>query len=310
MSTRSARSRRAFAGDGRGIGEAPGTGALAFLLDLDRALASVAPGEAAVALAVRLTANRLCADDCAFDEIDDDACAIPADEAVSPRRLVVSVRQGERAVAALTRLIDDLLDVSRISRGRIELRRGLISLGDVLRDATESVRPQVEQRGQMLVVDGDAHSLRLSGDSARLTQVFGNVLGNASKYTQNGGTIALSATRRGGDAVVRVLDNGRGIPHEMLDRVFEMFVQVDPSSESADGGLGIGLALSRRLVELHGGRIEARSEGPGRGTEVVVRLPLAGAASAGANGDRQDGEPAVKRILVVEETKPRDARLQ
>ncbi|HET9668375.1 MAG TPA: ATP-binding protein [Casimicrobiaceae bacterium] len=215
----------------------------------------------------------------------------------------------ERQVRQLTRLIDDLLDVSRISRGKIQLRRSSISLRDVLRDAIDGVRAQVEQHRQTLacVVD-DASELTLDGDAARLVQVFGNLLNNASKYTHDGGTIRVSATRDGGEAVVSVTDNGRGIPPHMLDRVFEMFVQVDPTLESHAGGLGIGLALSRRLVDLHGGRIEARSAGRGHGTEVIVRLPLTGerVAAVAAN------EPLAvsRRILVVDDAKPPDRSVQ
>jgi PAS domain S-box-containing protein len=208
----------------------------------------------------------------------------------------------ERQIGQLRRLIDDLLDVSRISRGRIELRRAAISLGDVLHDAVDAIRPQVEQHGQQLVVD-DETLMNVSGDAARLTQVFGNVLNNASKYTQDGGTIRVVARREGAEAVVQVIDNGRGIPPQMLDHVFDMFVQVEPTLESREGGLGIGLALSRRLTELHGGRIEARSAGTGCGTEVVVRLPIID------EGDAPVADTP-RRILIVDQLEPRDERLQ
>ena len=214
----------------------------------------------------------------------------------------------ERQVRQLTRLIDDLLDVSRISRGKIELRRSMISLHDALRDAIESVRAQVEQHGQALVVEDDTREITLDGDAARLTQVFGNLLNNASKYTQDGGTIRVVARRDADEAVVRVIDNGRGIPPQMLDRVFEMFVQVDAALESRSGGLGIGLALSRRLVELHGGTIEAKSGGHGCGTELIVRLPL-GAAHASV-GVAAKAAADVPRRVVVDEAKPRGHDIQ
>jgi len=215
----------------------------------------------------------------------------------------------ERQVRQLTRLIDDLLDVSRISRGKIELRRSPLSLRDVLRDAIDAVRAQVEQHGQTLAFVDDACELALDGDPARLMQVFGNLLNNASKYTHDGGTIRVLAMREGGEAVVRVTDNGRGIPPHMLDRIFEMFVQVDPALESHAGGLGIGLALSRRLVDLHGGRIEARSGGPGHGTEVTVRLPLS-AERGTAPSATPEALAVPRRILVVDETKPPDRSVQ
>jgi PAS domain S-box-containing protein len=214
----------------------------------------------------------------------------------------------ERQVRQLTRLIDDLLDVSRISRGKIQLRRSAISLRDVLRDAIDGVRVQVEQHRQTLAFVDDASELTLDGDAARLVQVFGNLLNNASKYTHDGGTIRVTSKRDRGEAVVSVTDNGRGIPPHMLDRIFEMFVQVDPTLESHAGGLGIGLALSRRLVDLHGGRIEARSAGHGHGTEVIVRLPLTAECRTSAAAPEPLAVP--RRILVVDETKPPDRGVQ
>ncbi|HWD16690.1 MAG TPA: ATP-binding protein [Casimicrobiaceae bacterium] len=214
----------------------------------------------------------------------------------------------ERQVRQLTRLIDDLLDVSRISRGKIELRRSPLSLRDVLRDAIDGVRAQVEQHRQTLAFVDDASELTLDGDAARLVQVFGNLLNNASKYTHDGGTIRVAAKREGVEAVVSVADNGRGIPAHMLDRIFEMFVQVDPTLESNAGGLGIGLALSRRLVDLHGGRIEARSAGHGQGTEITVRLPLTAERVAAPAAPEPLAVP--RRILVVDETNPPDRSVQ
>ncbi len=180
----------------------------------------------------------------------------------------------ERQVRQLTRLLDDLLDVSRISRGKIELRCRPVRLADVLDDAVEAVRPLIERNGHVLAAVPASQELWLTADVARLAQIFDNVLNNAVKYTAEGGRIALWSERDGDNVAIHVTDNGRGIPPGMLERVFEMFVQVEPTLENARGGMGIGLALSRLLVEMHGGSIAAFSAGIGHGTEIVVRLPL------------------------------------
>ncbi len=180
----------------------------------------------------------------------------------------------DRQVAVMVRLIDDLLDVSRISRNTLDLRRERVELGAVLESAVESSRPLIEQMGHELTVSLPATPLRIYADPVRLAQVFMNLLNNAAKYTNLGGHIWLTAEREGSDAVVSVRDNGVGIPSEMLSRVFEMFRQVDRSSEQSQGGLGIGLTLVRRLVDMHDGSIEARSDGPDKGSEFIVRIPL------------------------------------
>jgi signal transduction histidine kinase len=185
-----------------------------------------------------------------------------------------------RQVAHMTRLVDDLLDVSRITRGKIVLRRERLDLAVPLASAVESSRPVVEAGGHELVVEPPAGPLAVSGDAARLAQVFGNLLTNAAKYTDRGGRITLAARRDGGDAVVTVTDTGIGIAPEHLPGLFDMFSQVAPALERSQGGLGIGLALVRSLVELHGGRVEARSDGPGKGSTFAVRLPLLAAAPA------------------------------
>ena len=184
----------------------------------------------------------------------------------------------QRQVRHIVRLVDDLLEVSRITRGKIELRRAPAVLADILHAALETNRPLIEQAGHRLQVDLPDEPLVLDADSVRLTQVFSNLLNNAAKYTPPGGDITLAARRAGGEVEVSVRDNGIGIPAAMLGRVFDIFVQGDKhgngSKGGAHGGLGIGLTMARSLVELHAGRIEARSEGPGLGSEFMVRLPL------------------------------------
>jgi PAS domain S-box-containing protein len=180
----------------------------------------------------------------------------------------------DRQLAQMVRLIDDLLDVSRITRGKLELRKEPVELAAVLHNAVESTRPLIESLGHEIAVTLPAQPLLLEADSTRLAQLFSNLLNNAAKYTERGGRIWLTAERLGDEAVVRVRDTGIGIPREKLLDIFEMFEQVDPSLDRSRGGLGIGLTLVKRLVELHGGRVEAHSDGLGQGTELVVRLPL------------------------------------
>jgi len=179
-----------------------------------------------------------------------------------------------RQVAIMVRLIDDLLDVSRISSNKLDIRKERVDLAAVVDSAVESSRPLIFQCGHELTIRMPPEALYLDGDPIRLAQVFLNLLNNAAKYTNRGGQILLSAAREGSDAVVNVRDNGVGIPANMLSRIFDMFTQVDRSLEHSQGGLGIGLTLVRRLVEMHDGSIEARSDGPNKGSEFVVRLPL------------------------------------
>ena len=178
----------------------------------------------------------------------------------------------ERQVTQMVRLIDDLLDVSRITRGKLRLDIGDIHLGEVIESAVEISRPLLEKAGLTLHIALPPAPVPLQGDRVRLAQVFSNLLNNAAKYTEPGGSVRV--TVEVGDAiVVRVRDTGVGIPAEMLPRLFELFTQVDRSLNRSQGGLGIGLALVRRLTEMHGGTVEASSEGPGKGSEFVVRLP-------------------------------------
>jgi len=188
----------------------------------------------------------------------------------------------ERQLAQLVRLVDDLLDVSRISRGKIELRRERVDLASAVAHAVESARPLARGMDQALTVTLPQESLQISADPIRLAQVIGNLLTNASKFTRRGGSIRLRAERDGGEAVIHVTDNGIGIAPEQLGRIFDMFTQLDTSLERAVSGLGIGLSLVRKLVEMHGGTVAARSEGLGRGSEFTVRLPLLPAGSGDA----------------------------
>jgi signal transduction histidine kinase len=196
------------------------------------------------------------------------AAADPA--AVAPARAMM-----ERPLGHMVRLIDDLLDVSRITRNKMVLRRERVELAAVVGTAVEATRPAVEAAGHRLTVSVPPEPVWLDADPTRLTQVLANLLTNAAKYTDRGGDIALTARRDDAGVTVAVRDTGIGLAAEHLAGLFEMFSQVVPAQERAQGGLGIGLALVKGLVEMHGGRVEARSDGPGRGREFVVRLPAA-----------------------------------
>jgi PAS domain S-box-containing protein len=208
----------------------------------------------------------------------------------------------ERQLAHLIRLVDDLLDVSRISRGKIELRRERIDLSAVVGLALESCRPLIDRAGHTLTVS-QPQPVFVHADRTRLAQVVSNLLTNATKYTERGGHIWLSTAIEGNEAVIRVKDNGIGIPPSMLSAVFEMFTQVDRSLERSQGGLGVGLSIVRRLVKMHGGHIEAFSEGVNCGSEFTVRLPLAQDA-AQAQPSQEPHSAAVtqgRRILVADD---------
>ncbi len=180
----------------------------------------------------------------------------------------------DRQVTQMARLIDDLMDVARITRGTIELRRAHVALEEVIRIAIETSRPTIDASSHELQVHLPAEPLYLDADLIRLAQVFANLLNNAAKYTGPGGRIDVTAQRDANTVVVTVQDSGIGIPPDKLARIFEPFTQLDRSLERSKGGLGIGLALARRLVEMHGGVIQAQSAGPGLGSRFVVRLPL------------------------------------
>ncbi|MBC5768571.1 hybrid sensor histidine kinase/response regulator [Ramlibacter albus] len=222
-----------------------------------------------------------------------------ADPARTQRTLDVITRQLQQ----LTHLVDDLLDVSRVSRGLIELRRDHLDLDDVMAAAVDASRPLLESRRHHLEVLRGGAGLKVNGDRVRLVQVFSNLLNNAAKYTEPGGRIEVACDADGKEVTVRVRDNGAGIPREMLDSIFEMFTQVPGSLDRAPGGLGIGLTLVRTLVELHGGRVSAHSEGPRCGSEFRVCLPRVDAVSVPA--ERQPraahGVPQGLRVLVVDD---------
>jgi PAS domain S-box-containing protein len=211
----------------------------------------------------------------------------------------------DRQVEHLTRLVDDLLDVGRITSGKISLRRERVELAAVATRAVEGSRPLLDERRHALEVSLPDEPVVVEGDETRLAQVVLNLLNNAAKYTPPGGHIRLRARVEEGRAVMRVRDDGMGIPADLLPRVFDLFAQGERTLERSEGGLGVGLTLVRRLVEMHGGSVEARSDGPGRGSEFVVRLPLAGAADA--EHGPEAGEPATqhpsasRRVLVVDD---------
>jgi signal transduction histidine kinase len=181
----------------------------------------------------------------------------------------------ERQVQHLVRLVDDLLDVSRVMRGKVALRKEPVELARVVARAVETAQPLIEAQGHELILDLPSESLLLDADPVRLAQVVGNLLTNAAKYTEPKGRISVTAGREGDRALLCVRDTGIGIAPGMLPKVFELFVQVDHTSTKAQGGLGIGLTLAKNLVEMHGGTVEARSAGLGHGSEFAVRLPLA-----------------------------------
>ena len=209
----------------------------------------------------------------------------------------------ERQLDQMVRLVDDLLDVNRITHDRLELRRSEVELSSVIQQAVEVARPLIDASKHQLTIDLPDEPVYLNADRARLAQVFGNLLNNSSKYTRADGKIELSARREGGEVVVSVKDNGAGIPADKLESIFDMFMQVDRSSERSQGGLGIGLTLVKRLTEMHGGSIEARSAGVGRGSEFIVRLPVLSKpalASVGGSDVAQNHEPT-RRILIVDD---------
>jgi PAS domain S-box-containing protein len=181
----------------------------------------------------------------------------------------------ERQLHHLVRLVDDLVEVSRISAGKIRLKIERVNLADVLRHAVETAQPAIERAGHVLTMQIPVASLFLDGDPVRLAQIFANLLNNAAKYTDSGGAISLAAERSGDQAIITVSDNGIGISPAMLPRVFDLFAQEDRRGARAQGGLGIGLGLVKHLVELHGGDVEAHSDGVGHGSAFIVRLQLA-----------------------------------
>jgi len=198
--------------------------------------------------------------------------------------------------------VDDLLEVSRISRGTFSLRWERVELAAVVRHAVETSEALLASAGHELTVSLPDAPVWLTGDAVRLAQVLANLLNNAAKYTEDGGRIVVDAWREGDEAVVAVRDNGAGIEPDLLPQMFEMFTRGDRDSGRSQGGLGIGLALSRRLAEMHGGTLDARSEGPGTGSEFTLRLPIAQADEfATSTQDMPGGTLGGLRVLVVDD---------
>ena len=213
----------------------------------------------------------------------------------------------ERQVTHLSRLVEDLLDVSRIARGRIELKREVIDIPDVVARAIEMSSPLLEQRAHRLHVEVPK-GLRVDGDLTRLSQVISNLLTNAAKYTPPRGDITVRAKQVDGDVHVSVKDSGSGIAADMLPHIFDLFVQERQAIERSQGGLGIGLTIVRSLVERHGGSVAARSDGPGKGSEFVVRLPAVAAPAAetssserAASAEETRPQSTLGRVLVVDD---------
>jgi PAS domain S-box-containing protein len=206
----------------------------------------------------------------------------------------------ERQSRHMARLLDDLLDVSRITRGGIALRKEDLDLREIVRGAIEALTPTLEERSAQLEVDLPDHELPVRGDAARMQQVVVNLISNAARYSPIGSTIALSGHIDGSAVVLRVLDHGRGISPTMLSDIFEMFVQDEQGLERSTGGLGIGLTLVRQIIELHGGRVQAHSDGVGKGSEFVVTLPLQPHAVIHRLHEPQQG-PVPRRVLIVED---------
>jgi signal transduction histidine kinase len=212
----------------------------------------------------------------------------------------------DRQLSHLLRLVDDLMDVSRVSQGKIELRKARITLSDVLKAAVEASNPLITTGGHELVLDLPDAPVWLDADLTRLSQVVSNLLNNAAKYTPEGGKLVLSARRNGDEVLITVSDNGVGIPSDMLPRVFDLFTQVRDNIHRSHGGLGIGLALVKQLVEMHGGAIVAESAGPGKGSSFQLRLRVAESAPAALGAaepswpvSRQ--EDAALKVLVVDD---------
>ena len=205
----------------------------------------------------------------------------------------------ERQVEQMVHLIDDLMDLSRISRGKIELRKERIELAGVIAQAIETSRTFIDQAGHELIVEVPASPIYIDADLTRLTQVFSNLLNNAAKFTNASGQLRLVVQLVGAEVVVSITDNGIGIPTHMLEQVFEMFTQVQSNLERSQGGVGIGLSIVQRLVQMHGGSTEARSEGPGMGSEFVVRLPVVSSPDGQQLVDNRNTSCPTTRLRIV-----------
>jgi PAS domain S-box-containing protein len=211
----------------------------------------------------------------------------------------------ERQLGQLVRMVDDLLDVSRIARDKLAIRKERVELGSVIQQTVEALRPLAVQAGHELIVALPSEPIDVHADPVRLSQVFGNIFNNACRYTEAGGRIWITARRQGNEAVVTIKDTGIGIPPDKLSSVFEMFSQIDRPLERSRGGLGIGLTLVKRLVEVHGGSVEVFSEGQGRGSEFVVRLPVALETSQVKSiaPTAARAPTTVRRVLIVDDNR-------
>ena len=227
-------------------------------------------------------------------------------KSINDPQLVWSRDVIERQLAHLTRLVDDLLDVSRITRGKINLNKEVIEIGALVARTVETVQPLIEERGHSLSVQLPNGILAVLGDPTRLSQALGNVLGNAAKYTERGGHITLSATQLESEVEIRVSDNGIGIPADLLPMIFNLFTQLDRTSGPTQSGLGIGLALVQRLIEMHGGHVTAHSDGPGRGSEFVIRIPLF--IREAVSGQSLNKPSALEQSMMNAEGAPRTQR--
>jgi signal transduction histidine kinase len=211
----------------------------------------------------------------------------------------------DRQLSHLVRLVDDLLDVSRVSQGKIQLRKERVALSDIVKTAVDASNPLIIAGRHALRFDTPDDPIWLDADLMRLSQVISNLLNNAAKYTPEGGAIVLSTRQEGAEAIVTVSDNGVGIPSDMLPRVFDLFTQVRDNLDRSHGGLGIGLALVKQLVEMHGGSITAESDGPGKGSAFYVRLPVMELAPAAPNVTEPDLRPSPSngalKVLIVDD---------
>jgi PAS domain S-box-containing protein len=209
----------------------------------------------------------------------------------------------ERQINQMVRLVDDLMDVSRITRDKIALQKERITLEALLHNAVETSRPVIDSFGHYLKIDLPSDPVYIDGDMVRLSQVFANLLNNAAKYTRRGGKISVSGRKEGDNVVIHVIDNGIGISPKMMPRVFDMFLQVDSTIERSQSGLGIGLTLVKKLVEMHGGVVEAFSEGENKGSDFVVTLPASSAQVSEESNDKSKPEEksAGTRVLVIDD---------
>lgn len=207
----------------------------------------------------------------------------------------------ERQVKHMVRLVDDLLDLTRIARGKLDLRRARFDVAHAVHQAVHTVRSLLESQRHQLSVELPAEPIYLDADEARLVQVLINLLTNAAKYTERGGRIALTVLHEGGEVVFRVRDNGVGIDAEMRESIFDLFTQVGRERHRSQGGLGIGLSLVRRVVELHGGRVSVHSEGAGKGSEFTVRLPAASAPPTASGALAPPAAASARHVLIIED---------